>query len=378
MESKLSLRPTYLEVDLDRLRYNFKNIRQWVGNDTNIMAVLKADGYGTGAVVVGKVAEEMGMDQIGVATLIEALELRNNGIDLPILVLGYIEENHINILVEKEITQTIYNIDQAIKINDEGKLQGKVAKVHIKIDTGMSRLGLKPSMESLKIIESICELENLEVEGIFTHFIDAENRDKSLCELQNKRFVEFIDLLSENNLEFKMKHILNSGGIMDLIQYKEDMVRVGIIIYGLYPEEINRENIDIKFIASLKSRIADIRYIDSGDFVGYSKGFQAKGKMKVATIPLGYADGYTMEMKDAINPKVGDCEIKVIGNICMDQTMLDVSSVPDLEIGDVVTLFDYDDIDRVLIRWVSQMARRVPRIYVEQGKEVFAKHYLID
>lgn len=372
------MRPTYLEVDLDRLRYNIRNIKERVGQDCKTMLVLKADGYGTGAVEIAKIGEEEKVFGFGVATLIEALELRKNNITSPILVLGFIEENHIDRLVGEEISQTIYSYKHALAINEEAKRQGKIAKIHIKIDTGMSRLGLQINRESLDIIKAIVSLENIEVEGIFSHLLDAENRDKSLCHLQYERFINFLEELKEAGLDFKIKHILNSGGIIDLIDYKLDMVRAGIVTYGLYPHNVEEENLDLDFIACLRTKIADIKYINKGDYVGYSRGYRAEDRMKVATIPIGYADGYSEEIRQAIRPKISGIEVGIIGNICMDQTILDVSKIENLKIGDEVELFTYEDRDSLAIRWISGLARRVPRVYLQSGELIEIRNYLLD
>lgn len=372
------MRPTYLEVDLDRLRYNIRNIKERVGQDCKTMLVLKADGYGTGAVEIAKIGEEEKVFGFGVATLIEALELRKNNITSPILVLGFIEENHIDRLVWEEISQTIYSYKHALAINEEAKRQGKIAKIHIKIDTGMSRLGLQINRESLDIIKAIVSLENIEVEGIFSHLLDAENRDKSLCHLQYERFINFLEELKEAGLDFKIKHILNSGGIIDLIDYKLDMVRAGIVTYGLYPHNVEEENLDLDFIACLRTKIADIKYINKGDYVGYSRGYRAEDRMKVATIPIGYADGYSEEIRQAIRPKISGIEVGIIGNICMDQTILDVSKIENLKIGDEVELFTYEDRDSLAIRWISGLARRVPRVYLQSGELIEIRNYLLD
>lgn len=376
MNTKTSLRPTYLEVDLDRIKYNIKNIKSYIG-DSKLMAILKANAYGAGSVEVARIGAEY-IDYIGVATLIEALELRKNKIETDILILGFIEENHIDKLVENNITQTIYNLDQALKINEEAKKQNKNARVHIKIDTGMSRLGLQVKPESIKTIVSIKELENIDIEGIFTHLMDAENSDKILCEIQYERFINFIEKLEEEDINIPIKHILNSGGILSFIDYKMDLVRSGILIHGLYPDQVDASKIKTKFTSSLKTKVADIKYIEDGDYVGYARGFRASAKMKIAVLPIGYSDGYTEEIRKLINPKVNGVEAPVIGNICMDQTVINISGLEQVKIGDIVTLIDCDETTNVDIKWIASIARRVPRVYKIGGEVKYIRDYLLD
>ena len=372
-----AFRPSYLEIDLDRLEHNISNIKSYLAGQAQLMGVLKADAYGTGAVEIARFLGDR-LDLIGVATLVEALELRQAGIEKDILILGYIELNHIEELVRQDIVQTIYSYGDAEKISQEAVRQKKLARVHIKINTGMNRLGLDPGPEALEVIRKIRGLENLEVQGIFSHFLDAENRDKSICHRQFKVFRDFLDLLAGQSMSFQYEHICNSAGLMDLEDYYLDLVRAGIILYGIYPENVRRELVDLEFIASLKSRISDIREIGPGDYVGYSRGFRADRPMKLAVIGLGYADGYSEEIRAKIKPRIGDQEISVVGNICMDQTILDVTNIEGLKRGDLVTLFDSRDRDDFDIAWLSQISRRVPRNYIQKNKLLKSRSYLLD
>lgn len=376
MDYNSILRPSWLEIDVENLRYNLKNIRSY-NKDVDLCGVIKADGYGIGSTFIAREMEEIGYDYLAVATLIEALELRASHIKLPILILGYMGESDPKHIINNNITQTIYSYDQALKLSKAAESLNSVAKVHIKIDTGMSRLGFQTNEDSVTSIKSIFSLNNLEVEGVFSHFMDAENSDKSLCHNQYKRFITFLKRLEEEKIYFKLRHISNSGGIIDLESYKLDMVRAGIILYGLYPYNVDKSKLDLKVSSSLKTRIADVKFIKKGDYVGYSRGYIADKDMKVATIPIGYADGYLNEIPEIIKPKIRNLEAPVIGNICMDQTMLDVTKIEGLEIGEIVTLFDYNDQDKIDIKWPTVMARRVPRVYIKNKSISYVDYYLL-
>ncbi|MBQ2754991.1 MAG: alanine racemase [Clostridia bacterium] len=365
---------TWCEVNLDTIYENFIKYRNFVGKDTKIMAVIKADAYGHGAIPCAEKLQGV-TDYFAVAFADEAIDLRENNITAPILILGYSPKTTAKTIVENDITATVYDVDCAKELSKEAKKQGKTAKIHIKIDTGMSRIGfIWDSPETIKQITEISKLENIETEGIFTHFATADEEDCTFTNLQFRRFMSIVNTLEKSGVKFKIKHCCNSAGAMRFPDMHLDMVRIGIGLYGCYPSEFNY-NLDLAPAMSMKTRVVNVKTVKKGDSVSYGATFTAKEDMKVATISVGYADGYLRTLSDKASVLVNGKYAKILGRICMDLCMIDVSDVNNISVGDEVLLFGTKD-DGILpvsqLASISEtisyeilcgMAKRVPRIY---------------
>lgn len=384
-------RPVWLEINLDNLAYNFREIRKTVNEKAMIMAVIKANGYGHGSIELARMYKENGADRLAVAVLTEAIELRNANIPGPIMVLGYTPTNQFNMVLQNDIIQCIYNYVDACELSKEAVKQEKIAKVHIKIDSGMSRIGFLPFEESIEDIIKISQLSNIEIEGIFTHFAKADEADKTFTQLQYERFNSVVIELENRGINIPIKHVSNSATIIDLPEYNLDMVRPGIILYGYYPsDEVNKEAINLKPAMTLKAKVSNIKTLPDKTGISYGHIFSTKGESKIATIPLGYADGYSRSLSGKASAYIGGIRVPLVGRVCMDQLMLDVTHLESVNIGDEVVLFGqgnegYPHVDEIssllgTINYevVCMMGRRIPRVYIKEGKVLSIKDYLLD
>lgn len=389
MQKIKELRPAWAEVNLDNLAHNIQEVRRVVKPDTLVMAVIKADGYGHGAVQIAETLIENGADRLAVATLSEAIQLRKTYKDIPIFILGYTPEESACLVVGNNITQTIYTYDQAVALSNEAVLLNGEVKIHIKIDTGMSRLGMKPNEKTVETIKRISKLPNLIIEGIFTHFAVADEEDKEFTYKQVERFNYLCDSLEKANIDIPIKHVSNSAAIIDLPNLNYNMVRAGIMLYGLYPSnEVDKENIKLKEVMSLKVKISHLKEIETGTGVSYGLKFKAQRRSKIATLPIGYADGYTRLLSGKANALVNGEKVPVVGRICMDQCMIDVTGL-EVASGDTVVLFGKDgtnyitidevanSIDTINYEIVCMISKRVPRVYVKNGEIVNVCDYIL-
>lgn len=372
---------TWAEINLDAVVSNYFEIKKVVGKENKICCVIKANAYGHGAVELAKIYERLGCDYFAVSNADEALDIRRNGIKTPILILGYTDPEFVNILVENQITQTIYSYDYANQLLNYLS-NGKILKIHIKIDTGMNRIGFKSNLESdLKAALDLCNDRRFDIEGIFTHLCcsDEGNSGKAFTESQIKAFDDSINYFKENGVSFKICHCSNSAGIIDYNSLKYDMVRAGIILYGLMPSSNTVNKISLKNVMTLKSVISHLKMIDADESVSYGRTYVSNKKMKIATIPIGYADGFYRSNSNVGYVIVNDCKVKIIGRVCMDQLMVDVTDVQDIKIGDEVILFghklltatDVASINNTInYEVVCSVAERVPRVYISNNKIV--------
>lgn len=372
---------TWAEINLSNVKNNFNSIKNRVGN-TKIMSVVKADAYGHGSVEVSKALEEAGSDYFAVACIDEAIKLRSNGISKPILVLSYIQDDRILNALQNDITFTVYTYEYAKKISDLSAINGFTGKIHIKIDTGMGRIGFlygysdKDDTDTLESIINISRLPCLDVEGIFTHFSssDEENTDKTY--LQFGRFTDIINKLSDNGVCFKLKHCCNSAAIIRFPEMYLDMVRPGIILYGCYPSEIcDNGSVEISPAMSLKTSVINMKTVDEGFGISYGEIYFTEGRTKIATIPIGYADGFSRLNSNRLSVGVNGQKAKIIGRICMDQCMIDVTDVNNISVGDYVTVFGSDNDLKLPVENLSDICgtinyeilcnigKRVPRVY---------------
>ncbi|MGI6030477.1 MAG: alanine racemase [Eubacteriales bacterium] len=384
---------TWAEVDLDNVRHNFQVIQSRVAPGTKILAVIKADAYGHGAVPLAKLYTRLGVDYFAVAALDEAIQLRNADITTPILILGHTPSQSCADLIHYNITQTVYDLADAQELSQQAVAMNGRVKVHIKVDTGMSRIGVmyqdeQRDSDAVELIQQIHALPGLECEGIFTHFAVADETGNPFTFTQFQLFTGLIGLLKERGITFPLCHCSNSGAILNYPPMHLDMVRAGLILYGVFPME-EKSNFDLRPAMSLKTVISNVKTIEKGATVSYGRRFTAPRRMRVATIPVGYADGISRVLSGKISVIVGGTLAPLIGNICMDQCMVDVSGIPQVEIGDVVTLFggpedSFGLLGRIADAWgtinyevLCQVSKRIPRVYLENGQPVSSLTYIV-
>jgi len=366
-------------VNLSAIRHNLQEIRRNIDPDTKLMVIIKADAYGHGAVPLAKaIGDSEYADAYGVAIIEEAVELRNAGIKKPILILGFTPKEQYDLVVANDVAQTIFQYDMAKALSEEAIRQGKTAKVHIKLDTGMSRIGFSDTPDSIEEIKKIVRLKNLEVEGIFSHFARADEKDKTSTIRQINRFNSFVEQLEKENIHIPLKHISNTAGILDIKDANYSMVRCGIATYGIYPsDEVNKDKVKLIPAMELKTHVIYVKDVDAGVGISYGATFVTDKKRRIATIPVGYADGYSRNLSNTGKVIIHGQYAPIVGRICMDQFMVDVTDIPDVKQGDVVTLLGRDRDAYIsaeeLAAWshsfpyelVCTIGKRIPRVYIE-------------
>lgn len=381
----------YAQINLDAIKENIANTKKILNNDTKIMAIIKADGYGHGSVQVAECLAKNGVDAFGVAIIEEGVVLRKRGITNPILILGYTSDYQYAELIQYELTQTVFKYSMAEAISEMAVALNKTAKIHIKIDTGMSRIGFPDNEESIETIKKIIKLPNLCVEGIFTHYARADERDKRYANKQFQRFDHFVNRLEKEGIHITVKHMANSAGIMDFDNNRYDMVRSGISTYGLYPsDEVNFANLKLTPALELKSNVIFVKTVAEGVGVSYNSTFVTTKRTKIATIPVGYADGYPRALSSKGRVLIRGQYAPIIGRICMDQFMVDVTDIEGIMEGDIVTLVGHDGEGFISAEEVADTAgsfnyefvcgisRRVPRVYIENNEITKTVDYLFD
>ena len=338
-------RPLWIEIDTRALRENYRAIKNHVGADKKILALVKAEAYGHGALRVAKILEEEGVDYFGVAFLNEAIELREKGIKKPILILGWTPTEDFARALEYDFTLTIFDKDEAKLLNFMAEHKKRKITIHIKLDTGLSRLGFALHKQTLKDIAEIMEMENLCVEGIYSHFAKSDEKNKESSLLQLDRFNRFIlDLKKLTEREVPLKHMANSGAIIDLPESHLDMVRPGIILYGGYPsDEVKKEKINLKPILELKARIARVEKQPRGTEVSYGGTYITERETVLATVPIGYEDGLNRALSNKGYILFRGVKLPIVGRVCMDQCVVDAGRCPDIRKGDLVTIIGSDD-----------------------------------
>ena len=354
-------RYVYAHIHTDHFIHNLKLMRQYVPKQTRLMLVLKADAYGHGALTLGKIALENGIYQVGVATFDEAMELRSYLPQAKILILGYTPPSVVDEAIRHNIELCVYDIAMAKALDQSAKTQNKKALIHIKLDTGMNRIGYKCDEKSMNEIHEIAKLPHIKISGIFTHFASADN-DLEYLRMQYECFRSFVAKLPKTTNT--LLHCANSASIMNANETHLDMVRLGIIAYGLKPDfNMNMQGINLKPVMSFKAHIVHIKEISPNERVSYGGTFVTSKKTKIATLPVGYADGYMRLLSNKAEVLVRGKRAKVIGNICMDQCMIDVSDIDDVQIGDCAVLFGYDDLGNMLS--VDELAKHIGTISYE-------------
>lgn len=374
-----SLRPRVVaEVNLGAIEHNYKQIRQHIPNHTEIMAIVKADGYGHGAKEVANFLQEQGVNRFAVAIVAEGEELRSSGITSPILVLGYTPRADIKTLIENDLTQTVFSYEMAKTISDEAGRLGKTVNIHLKVDTGMGRIGFLSSPKSIEEILMITKLPHINLEGIFTHFSTADEEDTSYTKEQWSIFEGFLKELSEVGLELPIIHAANSAAIMCHEYTHLNLVRPGIILYGYYPSPyLGGKVLDLEPAMTLKTQVVHVKELPEGQYVGYGRKFYTHQKTKIATIPVGYADGYSRNLGNKGRVLIRGQYAPIIGNICMDQFMVDVTHIKGVSVEDEVVLFGKQQDAVIPVEEIAQslgtinyeivcmIGKRVPRIYIK-------------
>ncbi len=380
----------YATVNLDAIRHNMEAMKANIASRTMLCGVVKSDGYGHGSVPVAKAVEDL-VWGYAVATIEEGWVLREHHITKPILVLGYVPEESFESLVENEIRYTVSEWKEAVVLSKAAQKLGKTAYIHIKMDTGMGRIGVRSAREILTLAQKINTLSNICMEGIFTHMATADMEDKTGAKKQIQMFKETLQLLENNGIHIPVRHCSNSAGIIDLKEANIDMVRAGIALYGLYPsEEVNKKNVPLIPALELKSIVSYLKIVPKGTPIGYGATFVTEKETKVATISVGYGDGYPRALSNKGYILVRGQKAPIIGRICMDQFMVDVSDIPDIQEGDTVTLVGRDQSREITVEELAELAgtfnyefvcdlgKRIPRVYTKGGRVVGTKDYFHD
>ena len=372
---------TWCDVSLDNLKYNIEQIKGKLSDNVKLCGIVKANAYGHGVEEIVLNLVQQGVDYLAVAFIDEAIEIRLCGFDEPILILGNTPKDTASSVVEYNITASVYNKETAQAISDEAVRQNKIAKIHIKIDTGMSRIGFLPTEESIAEIMEVSKLPNIETEGIFTHFACSDSDDESETLKQYDKFMWVVSRLENQGLYIPVKHCCNSAAIVKYPNMHLDMVRAGIILYGMYPSDIDYD-IDLKPLMNFKTSVINVKTIEAGQSISYGATFTAKDTMKIATIAVGYADGYSRLLSNCGRVLVNGQFANIVGRICMDQCMIDVTNVHNIGIGDEVILFGADENETLPIEELAVklgtinyelpciINNRVPRCYTKDNKRI--------
>lgn len=367
----------YTEISLDAIRSNILQVKKRIPENVMLLAVIKANGYGHGAVRVGRCLEDLA-DYFAVATIEEAVQLREGGIDHPILILGYTSPKQYEDLLQYDILPAVYRKEDAVLLSELAVKTGRTARIHLAVDTGMTRIGFQVEPEEADRIAEIAALPNLEAEGLFSHFSCADMADKEFTRGQMKQFERMIDLLEERGVSIPVKHLCNSAGIMEFDSHRYNMVRSGIITYGLYPsDEVVKENLELIPAMSWRAHVIHVKEVPAGRGVSYGATYVTEGACtRIATVSVGYADGYPRALSSRGRVLIRGQYAPILGRVCMDQMMVDVSRIPDVQVEDLVTLVGRDGEGSITMEelgtlsgsfnyeMVCGVSERVPRLYV--------------
>lgn len=369
----------YTQINLDNIYHNVEQIRAKVPADVKIMPVIKADAYGHGAVAAAKILQTLA-DAYAVAVIEEALELRAAGINKPVLIVGTLSSAHFVEAVESDITVAVYTEDMAKKLSAAAVSVGKTASAHLVLDTGMNRIGMSCSEESIDMVKRIAALPSLDICGIFSHFATSDEADKTFSHTQHNRFTLFCKALEEEGIKLSCRHISNSAAVMDMPDCYFNMVRPGIITYGLLPsDEVDKTSLDLRPALQFKTHISYVKKVPAGQGISYGLTHTTDSERVIATVPVGYADGYPRLLSNKGRVIVKGRYAPIVGRICMDQFMIDVTHIEDVSVEDTVTLIGTDggctvSADEVAsnamtinYEIICGISKRVPRVYVHKG-----------
>ena len=373
----------YAQIDLDAIRHNVMRIREHMNPGTKIMAVIKADGYGHGGVPIARCIDEFEyVVGYAVASAEEAMLLRREGISKPILILGYAFPYNYEQLVREEIRLTVFREDTLLQLSNASMKAGKCAKIHIKVDTGMGRIGIAPDETGLMLVKKAMEMPGIEIEGIFTHFANADEADKTGTYDQFKVFQDFLQRIETDfKLQIPIKHCGNSASVIELPDTHMDMVRPGIMLYGLWPsDQVSKESMKLEPALSLHSHVIYVKDLHKGQSVSYGGTFTADKEMRIATIPVGYGDGYPRRLSGKGYVLIRGQKAPILGRVCMDQFMVDVTKIMGTTEGDPVTLIGTDGSKQISAELLGELSgrfhyelvcdlgKRIPRVYVQEGR----------
>ena len=378
---------TQARIDLDAVEYNCSNVRAKLPDDCKLLGVIKADAYGHGAVELAHLLDEK-CDFFGVACIEEAVELKKAGVKAPVLILGYVDSNVYDLVVKYDVRIPIFSMESAVALSNEAVRQGKTVPFHFCIDTGMSRIGFQVNEQSADVCKEITLLPNIEAEGLFSHFATADEADLTKAKAQREKYKAFVKMLEDRGVNIPVKHLNNSAGIMNFDEYF-DMCRMGIILYGLYPsEEVDKSLLDIKPVMSWLTHITHIKTLEPGREISYGGTYKTTEPRVIATIPVGYADGYPRCLSNKGRVIINGQYANIVGRVCMDQFMVDVTDVKGVNLNSTVTLVGSDGDACLSMEEVSnsahsfnyelpcRVARRVPRVYYKNGEIVKVVNYL--
>ena len=377
----------YAKIDLDAIAYNMEQMKKRLGGDTQLIAVVKTDGYGHGAIPIAQMFEDTEyVWGYATASLDEAMVLRDAGIQKPILVLGCVFPDQYEDMVRYEIRAAVYTFEMAKGMSEAAERLGGNAILHIKLDTGMGRIGFPVSEESVECIERISKLEHVVLEGMFTHFAKADETDKTYTKMQHEQFVWMQRALLEKAIEIPYLDCDNSAGIIDFPDLKHDLARAGISLYGMYPsDEVNQQAIDLKPALELISHISFVKEVEAGTSISYGGTFVAPKKMRVATIPVGYGDGYPRSLSNKADVLIRGKRARILGRVCIDQFMVDVTDIPKAAFMDQVILVGDDGEEHISVEELSELSgrfpyefvcclsKRIPRVYTRDGRVTIQK-----
>lgn len=378
---------TFAEVNLDAIEHNFNELKSCVNDNVKLCAVIKADGYGHGAVTLAELLKDKA-DYFAVATVDEAVELRNAGVMLPILILSYVHPDDFEAVINNEIAITCFSKENALKYNETAKSLNKKGLMHIAIDTGMTRIGFALNDESVCDIKDIFDLENITICGVFSHYACADMTDKSTSKMQTERYKAFVKKCEDKGVVFPIHHLCNSAGISEFNEHF-DMVRMGISLYGLYPsDEVDMEKVKLIPAMTFKSHITHIKDVPAGEGISYGHIYKTTETRKIATVSAGYADGYPRALSNRGRVLVCGKFAPIVGRVCMDQFMIDVTDIPEAKVDDEVILFGSDGVNAVPAEEIGALsmsfnyevvcavARRIPRVYIKNGEKIKTINYL--
>ena len=379
----------YAKIDLDAVLFNLKSIEEKISPGTKIVAVVKTDGYGHGAVEIAKETE--GFEKVfgfAVATAEEAVDLRRHGVEKPILILGYTFEGDYEMLVRQQVRPAVYTYEMAEAYSKTAQKCGTDVYVHIKIDTGMSRFGYQVTEEAADEIAQIAKLPGVVAEGLFTHFARADEVDKTSAMEQLEKYRRMVSMLEERGIEIPFKHASNSAGIAEVPEANLDLVRAGIILYGLWPsDEVRRDSISLRPVMQLKSKIVHMKELEAGRCVSYGGTYQLQETRRIATIPVGYGDGYPRGLSNKGYVLIHGQKAPILGRVCMDQFMVDVTDIPQAKLLDTVTLLGEDEgaclsmeelgalSGRFNYEFACDITKRVPRVFYKNNAPVFTRDF---
>jgi len=385
------LNRAWAEIDLDAIAHNVCEIKRVIGKSVEMMGVVKADAYGHGVLEVVRALLDNGVTQLAVSLLDEAIQIRKMGIKVPILILSYTDPARAEEIVSNDVTQTVFSHDLAQALSAAAVKLGKSAKIHVKLDTGMTRVGLKPGCCAVKNIMEFDKLPGLIIEGLFTHFASADEVEKDYTMMQLECYMSVCSELGRVGIHIPLKHVCNSAGIIQYPEMHLDMVRPGIILYGLYPsQQVDKEKMQLKPAMTLKAKVIMVKDVEQDTCISYGRTFRTSRPSRIATIPIGYADGYTRLLSNKGRMLVNGEYAPIVGRVCMDQCMIDVTDLKhEVHVGDEVVLFGSQngacisvdevaaDIGTISYEVVSIISKRVPRIYLKDGRICSVQNYLI-